>query len=122
MRKIVLVLLFFTSFILTNGINISCFDDGYSFYPVSDGDLELDCREKIFDMDMLPHQNKNDVPSPIVHYLYSKRIKVVDLKSLTIIRFVRKLEFIGFRLSPQDICCFSSHNMLFVMKMRRIII
>ena len=118
MRKIVLVLLFFISFILTNGLNISCFDDGSSFHTGSDGELELYCKEKIFDM--LPPQNKNDAPSPTVHYLYFKRITVFSDKSLTIIRFLRKSEFLGYRLSPQGVCCFSSHNMLFVKKMRRI--
>ncbi|MGN0033507.1 MAG: hypothetical protein ACI358_07015 [Candidatus Limimorpha sp.] len=121
MRKYILELLFLTSFILSARIICSNIDSGHpDFY--CDCAVHLAELDNSFDGEMLLPQNELSVPAPSVHYSFSRRLARAVYKFVPVKNIIAELDFVGYRFSPQAICCFSSHNELFVLKMRHIIV
>ena len=69
----------------------------------------------------LPHL-VNSISAPVVHFTSTRKIQKVSSNSLILKRLQVKTRFFGFKKSTQLLCCFSSHNDLFVVLFRRLII
>ena len=69
----------------------------------------------------LPHL-VNSIFAPVVHFTSTRKIQKVSSNSLILKRLQVKTRYFGFKKSPQLLCCFTSHNDLFVVLFRRLII
>lgn len=69
----------------------------------------------------LPHL-VNSISGPVIHFTTTRKIQKVSSNSLILKRLQVKTRYFGFKNSPQLLCCFTSHNDLFVVLFRRLII
>lgn len=69
----------------------------------------------------LPHL-VNSISGPVIHFTSIRKIQKISSNSLILKRLQVKTRYFGFKKSPQILCCFTSHNDLFVVLFRRLII
>lgn len=69
----------------------------------------------------MPHLT-DTVPAPSIQFTTTRKIQKTANSSMELKRLQVKAQPFGFKKSPQLLCCFTSHNDLFVVLFRRLII
>lgn len=124
MRK----LLFYTALILTVYLGFKmiepcfCEEVRSQGYLVDSHDAQVEMLLSANKGDMaLPHL-VNSISAPVIHFTTTRKIQKTANNSLDLKRLQVKARPFGFKKSPQLLCCFTSHNDLFVVLFRRLII
>ena len=124
MRK----LLFYIALVLTSYLGFKmtepylCEDVQLQGYFVDSQDVQIETFLSAQSNEMvLPHL-VNTITVPVVHFTTTRKIQKTSNISLIFKCFQAKTKFVGYKPSPQLLCCFSSPNDLFVVLFRRLII